>query len=158
LKERRIKHLLTLLALISPAAALAADAVSLSSDVFVERVKQEANGRSHVVREAPGVVTPGDKLVFVLGYRNGGAAPASGFVVTDPIPASVAFAGEESQGALVSVDGGRSWGALAALRVANADGTRRPAASADVTHIRWAFAQPIAAGSSGQLSFKGVVK
>jgi hypothetical protein len=29
---------------------------------------------------------------------------------------------------------------------------------ADVTHIRWIFAQPIAAGSGGQLSFRGTVK
>ena len=149
---------LALLVLIAPVAAFAADAVSLSSKVFVERVIQEADGKSRTVREEPGVVTPGDKLVIVLSYRNGGTAPATGFVVTNPIPAAVAFAGGESEGAIVSVDGGKSWGALAALRVANADGTSRPAGQADVTHIRWTFARPIAAGASGQLSFRGVVK
>lgn len=153
-----MKILLALLALLAPAAAFAADAVSLSSKVLVERIRQEADGKTRTVREEPGVVTPGDKLVFLLGYRNNGAAPATGFVVTNPIPGSVAFAGGESEGAQVSVDGGNSWGALAALRVANADGTSRPAGQADVTHIRWTFAQPIAPATSGQLSFRGVVK
>jgi uncharacterized repeat protein (TIGR01451 family) len=153
-----MKILLAFLALVAPAAAFAANAVSLSSQVFVERVKQEADGKSTIVREAPSVVTPGDKLVFVLGYRNGGAEPATGFVVTNPIPDAVAYAGTESAGALVSVDGGKSWGALAALKVANPDGTSRTASPADVTHIRWSFSQPISAGTSGQLSFRGVVK
>jgi hypothetical protein len=34
----------------------------------------------------------------------------------------------------------------------------RAATPDDVTHIRWSFAQPIAAGRAGQLSFRGVVK
>lgn len=153
-----MKRFLALLALAAPSAVWAADSVSLTSEVLVEHVKQQADGSSRVVREEPRIVTPGDKLVFVLSYRNGGAEPATGFVVTNPIPASVAFIGGESEGAIVSVDGGKSWGALASLKVANEDGSLRPATAADVTHIRWSFAQPIAAGRAGQLSFRGVVK
>jgi uncharacterized repeat protein (TIGR01451 family) len=150
---------LACLALVAPAAAAAAaEPVSLSSEVMVERVRQDADGTSRVVREEPRMVTPGDKLVFLLSYRNGGAQPASGFVVTNPIPSAVAFAGGESEGATVSIDGGKSWGILAALRVANADGTSRPATPDDVTHIRWSFGQPIAPGRAGQLSFRGTVK
>ena len=94
----------------------------------------------------------------MLSYRNNGAAPASDFVVSNPIPDSVGFDGTESPGAVYSVDGGRNWGALAALTVRNADGSSRPAALADVTHVRWRFAQAIPAGGGGQLRFRGVVK
>jgi uncharacterized repeat protein (TIGR01451 family) len=153
-----MKKFLALLALASSTAAWAADPVSLTSQVLVEHVKQQADGSSKVVREEPGVVTPGDKLVFLLSYRNGGADPASGFVVTNKIPEQIAFSGGESEGAIVSVDGGKSWGPLASLKIANADGSQRPATQDDVTHIRWSFAQPIAAGRAGQLSFRGVVK
>lgn len=153
-----MKILLALLALLAPAAAFAADSVSLTSKVFVERVKTGADGKPVTVREEPGVVTPGDKLVFVLGYRNGGPQPATGFTLTNPIPPSVAFTGGDDAGAVVSVDGGKSWGALASLKVVQADGTSRPAVAADVTHIRWSFARPIAAGSGGELSFRGVVE
>jgi uncharacterized repeat protein (TIGR01451 family) len=153
-----MKTIIALLALAAPSAAWAADSVSLTSEVLVEHVKQQADGSSRVVREEPKVVTPGDKLVFLLSYRNGGAEPATGFVVTNPIPASVAFSGGESEGAIVSIDGGKSWGPLASLKIANPDGSQRAATPDDVTHIRWAFAQPIAAGRAGQLSFRGVVK
>lgn len=108
--------------------------------------------------EAPGVVTPGDRLMFVLHYRNAGSTPATDFVVTNPIPELVSFNGSESAGAVYSVDGGRNWGALAALTMANPDGSRRAATPADVTYVRWRFAQAIPAGQSGELRFRGVVK
>ncbi len=153
-----MKIWLALLAFLAPATAFAADNVTLTSKVLVERVKPGADGKPVTVREEPGVVTPGDRLVFVLGYRNAGAEPATGFTLTNPIPPSVAFTGSDDSSAVVSVDGGKSWGALAALKVAQPDGTSRPAVAADVTHIRWSFGRPIAAGSQGELSFRGVVE
>jgi uncharacterized repeat protein (TIGR01451 family) len=153
-----MKFILLILAMIAPAAATAAQDVSLASEVFVEKIVKDAKGDPKTVREAPGVVTPGDKLVFVLSYKNQGTQPATGFAVTNPIPVAVAFAGAESGGSDVSVDGGKSWGQLVALKIRQPDGTSRAAAPADVTHIRWNFAQPIAAASGGQLSFRAVVK
>jgi uncharacterized repeat protein (TIGR01451 family) len=153
-----MKIWLALFALLAPAAASAADSVSLTSKVLVERVKPGADGKPVTVREEPGVVTPGDKLVVVLSYRNKGAQPATGFTLTNPIPASVAFTGSDDSSASVSVDGGKTWGPLASLKVASPDGSRRAAVAADVTHIRWSFTQPIAAGSGGELSFRGVVE
>lgn len=153
-----MKIWLSLLALAAPVAAAAADPVSLTSKVFVERVKPGPDGRPVTVREEPGVVTPGDKLAFVLSYRNSGAQPATGFTLTNPIPPSVDFVGTDDAGASVSVDGGKSWGALASLKVTAPDGTSRPAVAADVTHIRWSLGRPIAAGSGGELSFRGVVE
>jgi uncharacterized repeat protein (TIGR01451 family) len=148
------------LALIAPAAAFAAgpEHVSLSSHVFVERVKPGLGGKPVTVREEPGIVTPGEKLVFELAYRNVGAQPATGFTITDPIPSSVVFAGGESEGAVFSADGGRTWGPLASLRIAQPNGAPRAATPADVTHVKWSFARPIAAGAAGSVSFRGVVK
>ena len=149
-----------LLAFSAPAAAVAAGAehVSLSSRVFVEHVKPGPGGKPAVVREEPKIVMPGDKLYFELAYRNVGGQPATGFVITDPLPGSVAFLGDESEGAIFSIDGGRTWGPLASLRVALPNGGSRAATAADVTHVRWAFARPIQPGAQGSVSFRGVVK
>jgi uncharacterized repeat protein (TIGR01451 family) len=103
-------------------------------------------------------VTPGDRLLFVLSYKNMGAQPASDFVVTNPVPAAVAYTGSEDETPMVSVDGGKTWGALASLSVTQADGTTRAAAPRDVTHVRWALGRAIPAGQGGKLSFRGVVK
>ncbi|MEA3062431.1 MAG: hypothetical protein QOJ94_2212 [Sphingomonadales bacterium] len=152
-----MKCLIALFGLVAPAAALAADNVTLASHAFVERVKPGPNGKPVTVLEEPRLVTPGDKLVFELSYRNQGAQPATGFVITDPIPSAVTFAGSVSPGAVYSVDGGRTWGPLAALRVATADGKGRPATAADVTHVRWNF-PAIPAGAGGKVSFRGIVR
>lgn len=151
-------RLLILAFLVSFAAPAAATSVALSNNVFVERISTDAQGNRKVTLEEPRVVTPGDRLVFVLNYRNASAKPAEKFVVTNPMPAAVQFAEQGDDAAQLSVDGGKNWGSLDALRVANADGSWRPARAEDVTHIRWAFATAIPAGGSGKLMFRGVVK
>lgn len=153
-----MRFLLFLLAFLLPVPALAQSQVALTSEVLVERTTTDAGGQRHTALEAPSIVTPGDPLVFVLHYRNNAASPATDFVVTNPIPESVSYVSTESAGSVLSVDGGRTWGELAALSVRNADGTSRPATAADVTHIRWRIAQPIPAGGQGELRFRGIVK
>ena len=152
------KLLILLLATLAPAPALAANQVALDNNVFVERVSTDASGKQRVLLEEPKVVVPGDRLVFVLNYRNAGAQPADKFVITNPMPSAVRFAGAADASPIVSVDGGKAWGALDTLSVIQPDGTRRPAQPADVTHIRWAFQKPIPAGGSGKVMFRGVVK
>lgn len=152
-----MKFILAICAFFAPAAALAADNVSLDSSVFVERHVQDSSGASKSVLEEPKIVTPGDRLVFVLSYQNKGPNAATAFIITNPIPESVVFTGAEGE-AEVSVDGAKSWGQLASLKVNAADGTVRNAEAADVTHVRWAFAKAIPAGQAGKLSFRGVVK
>ena len=59
-----------------PVPALAANQVALDNDVFVERVRTDAAGKQRILLEEPKTVLPGDRLVFVLNYRNGGTQPA----------------------------------------------------------------------------------
>ena len=148
---------LAILAFIAPAAALAADPVSLTSRVLVEHVRKDAAGHPQKVLEEAKKVVPGEAIVFEFSYRNGGAKPATGFVISDPLPANVAFAGGETAGAVYSVDHGKTWGPLAALRVPTAGGGSRAASSADVNGIRWAF-PAIPPGGGGKVSFRGLVK
>ncbi|WP_428681608.1 hypothetical protein [Sphingopyxis sp.] len=150
--------LFLLLAVLAPTQAFAANQVVLDNSVFVERATTDAAGKPRVLLEEPKVVVPGDKLVFVLNYRNAGTQPADAFVITNPMPSAVRYADAGDTRPLVSVDGGRNWGTLDALTVPLADGTRRPAQPADVTHIRWAFQKPIPAGGAGKLMFRGIVK
>jgi uncharacterized repeat protein (TIGR01451 family) len=139
-------------------AAMAATQVTLASDVFIERVERDASGRAITVLEPPKSVAPGDRLIFVLSYRNGGDAPANDFLVTNPVPDAVAFAGADGTEPEVSVDWGRSWGALSSLTIKLGDGTARPAVPADVTHVRWSIRRALAAGETGKLSFRAVAR
>lgn len=144
------------LGLIVPGTALAADPVSLTSTVFVEKTSTGAQGRNRVVLEPPGRMSPGDRLVFMLNYRSVGTRSIGDFVVTNPMPAAVAYQGTSDPSAVVSIDGGRRWGRLDQLKVTERDGSIRSARPEDVTHVRWTL-NP-ATGSAGRLMFRGVVR
>lgn len=138
--------------------AYAQGPLQLASDVFVEREIAKPDGTKAKLLEEPKTVVPGDQLVFVVRYKNVGTATASNFVVTNPMPRAVRFDGTADGAELVSVDGGKSWGALATLRIAHSNGGDRAATSADVTHLKWNFNQPLSAGAEGKLIFRGVVR
>jgi uncharacterized repeat protein (TIGR01451 family) len=155
-----MKYALVLAALAAPAALMAQSpqAVTLASKAFVVKQVPDGNGKMKNTLAAPERVLPGEALVFMLEYRNTAKTPASGFVINNPIPANVIYTGVEQPWATVSVDGGKSFGALAALKVAKPDGTLRAALPSDVTAVRWQFAQPIAPAASGRVMYFGMVK
>lgn len=152
------RALIVLALFVSPVAAFAANDVSVVSDMFVEKIVAQPGGKPKVVLVKQKSGPPGTKLVFTHSYRNGGKAPAANFAMTNPIPAGVDYTGSDDAIAVVSVDGGKTFGPLAIARVRNTDGSARAARPEDVTHVRWALRAPIAAGASGKFSFKGVVK
>ena len=142
-----------------PAAAFAAEPqVSLTSHVSVERKVLDAAGAPTTSYEEPKLVTPGDRLLFTLDFSNSSGKAVANFVVTDPLPSGVVFAGNESPGARVSIDGGKTFAALASLKVVDASGKARPATNADVTHVRWTFGRPIGANEHGELRFEAIVR
>lgn len=147
--------------------------VKIESRVQVERVEQDADGQPVTKLHAPAdvKVIPGDLLVITNVFRNTGSQPVTGFVINNPVHPAVDFISVAEDWALVSVDGGKTFGRLSELRVVSTDSTAsqsdgetpapsvtRAAQPADVTHIRWTFPDSIAAGQSGELSFRGSVK
>ena len=137
-------------------AALSASAVAANSGVTIERsvyLEQSENVDGRTVRAlAPASeLRKGDRVVLMLHWR----APGRGddFVVSSRIPRSLAFRRSGGRDAQVSVDGGRSWGQLADLRVRNHRATPE-----DVTHLRWHVDDAEAAMGQGMVSFAAVVR
>lgn len=129
--------------------------VLTSSVQLVQTTGEGANARQTLVDAAS--VVPGDILVFSTAYRNSGAEQVNDFVILNPVPATVLVAGESATAQEVSVDGGRTFGALAALTVPAADGKTRPALNTDVTHLRWTIAH-LAPGETGSATYRAVVR
>lgn len=136
------------------APAFAQGTVALKGDVKVVRQVAE-NGKTVEKLEDPNQVLPGDRLVFTTRYTNGSDKPVDDFVVTNPLPAPVKLAKVDSFE--VSVDGGKTFGALAWLKAADADGKPRAAELGDVTHVRWRVAS-IAPGASGEVKYFAEVR
>ncbi len=135
-----------LAALALPGIAQAQPAVSLDSAAYVERPSE--TGRS---LEPVGRLSRGDRVVYIVTwYKFGGEG---GFTVTNPLPRSVAYQGSANDDEEVSVDGGRNWGHLGALRIQG-----QLAAPGDVTHVRWRVTASRAASGSGRIAYSAVVR
>ena len=144
-------------ALSSPAMAVAnPQPVELTGDVKVEKVVVE-NGKETRSWVKPQVVVPGDRLAFSTQYRNTSTAKVDNFVVTNPIPAGVMLAPESAAALDVSADGGKTWGKLSALQVADGKGGLRPAQSFDVTHVRWTL-PVLNPAASGTVTYNAIVR
>ncbi|MFU7528122.1 hypothetical protein [Qipengyuania sp. ASV99] len=131
--------------------------VTLSGDVKAVETTLDANGAQITRLVEPGVIVPGDRLIFGTDYANTGTEVVENFVVTNPLPGAVRLASDADPQLIVSVDGGQIWGTLVELSLTNDDGTARAATHADVTHVRWTLAA-IAPGASGRLEYPAIIR
>lgn len=128
-------------------AAQAAPAVSLDSAVYVERATPNAGRLLQPANE----LNRGDRVVYVVRwFKLGGDG---GFVVTNPLPRAVSYQGSANGDEEVSIDGGRTWGKLAAMRAGN-----RPATPEDVTHVRWRVDPQTASRGQGRIAYSAIVR
>lgn len=130
-----------------PAIAAASPLVALDADVFVERV---APGAVRILEPAS-KLRRGDRLVYVVRWQRFGGS--GGFTVTNPLPRTVYYQGSADGTEDVSIDGGRTWGKLEALRKGG-----RIATPEDVTHIRWRVAPTEAARGAGRITYSAIVR
>jgi uncharacterized repeat protein (TIGR01451 family) len=131
----------------------------VESSVLAEQRQAAPDGTVKVSLVPAAKVVPGDKVVFVLSYRNTGAQPIGELVLSNPLPRGLAYRGPAagSPAPELSVDG-RTFGALSVLRVTGGGGVQRQANADDVRHVRWRLAQPLKAGAKGQLSFQATLR
>jgi hypothetical protein len=128
-------------------AASANPAVALDSAVFVERITPNS-GR---MLEPAAELSRGDRVVYVVRwYRMGGDG---GFTVTNPLPRTVYYQASANGDEEVSIDGGRNWGKLSAMRVGN-----RLASPEDVTHVRWRVDPRTASRGQGRIAYSAIVR
>ena len=146
---------------IAPAAiaVAAAGPLQVTSSILVEARSAAADGTTRITLVKPTKVTPGDKVIFVLSYRNTGSQPLADIVLANPLPRAIAYrsANPGSPAPELSVDG-KTFGSLASLRVRSLDGSTRAASPDDVTSVRWRLSSPLPAGSQGQFAFQAVLK
>lgn len=145
--RRNLARLAATLAFAAPVVAVATPLVALDSAVFVERVTPN-KGR---MLQPAGSLKRGDRVIYVVSwYRMGGQG---GFTVTNPLPSKVYFQHSADGREEVSIDGGKTWGRLDALRVGS-----RMATPEDVTHVRWRVPAHEAARGQGQITYSAIVR
>ena len=133
---------------------------NLTTKVEVEKSVPGQDGqpasKSYVT---PDVVVPGDRVRISLAFTNNGTEPASGVVVANPIPPALLFDGtDDDAGFGVSIDGGTIFAPLSNLTVPTEGAAPRAATAADVTHVRWKWADAIGPGQTRSVAFFGRVR
>ena len=150
-----------LLLAVAPVAA-AQDKLELRNSVIQDDEVKDADGTMRKERVPAAKVVPGSEVIYVITYQNVGKQPATDVVITNPIPTELAYRPEPEPGPTaapeVSVDAGKTWGALAKLVVSGDDGKPRPAQGSDVTHVRWKLRTPVKAGEQGSVSYRAVLE
>jgi uncharacterized repeat protein (TIGR01451 family) len=155
----KLKTILAIGVMMTSSLAAQAAGVQLTNSVFKEVESKTAAGKTETKLVPAGVVVPGDKVLFIMGYKNAGAKPAGNVIITNPVPNEVQYIRAQDGGEpVVSVDGGKTFGSLASLTIRNTDGSSRSARASDVTHVRWQITRTLTPGETGQVSFRGQLR
>lgn len=143
--------------IIGAQAAQAEPAVRVDTQMFVERVSTDVNGRTRRVLASADRVAPGDQLIVMVHWRNQGGQPLRDYALVRPLPKGVEL--DPSDPALqVSVDGGVRWGRMADLWLPTPLGGVRRAVPADITHMRWPLPDSVPPGQTGRLSYRATIR
>lgn len=160
---RRMFHLLAALTLSMTLSAFASAAgMELKTEAFQEVTVKNKDGKPEKKRQKVATAVPGAEIIYVITYRNTGTEVSDNVLVNNPVPPGLAYVPGSAQGtgarAEVSVDQGKSFGALETLRVKGANGATRAAKGEDVTHVRWTVLAPLASAASGSVTYRAVLK
>jgi uncharacterized repeat protein (TIGR01451 family) len=136
--------------------AKANDVLEVTTKVEKEVIVENDDGDQVVERVAADVVTPGERVVYTITFRNAGVEPAENVIITNPIAESLVYvAGSATNDGVAvefSIDGGKTFAPASELRLVDG-GIERPATTKDYTHVRWVMQSALAAGAEGQMSF-----
>ncbi|MBB5212704.1 DUF11 domain-containing protein [Microbulbifer hydrolyticus] len=158
---RKIFGALALAAAFMASAVPALAAVELETRAFTEVTTTDVNGAQETKMEPVERAKPGQKVVFVITYRNTGEEPAENLVVNNRVPNEMVYVADSAQGesALIqmSVDG-NLFDELESLKVTETDGSVRAAKASDVVALRWILQGAVAPGDSGSVRYRAVLK
>lgn len=155
-------HLLLLLGAASFNATAADAGIRIASIAETEIEIVAGDGRKQVKRAPLDRAIPGTEVIFTNRFENLTGKPAQDLVIDNPIPQETGYKagsafGKDTQ-ITFSADGGKSFELAAKLLVKGADGRPRVALPSEYTHIRWTHPGRFAAGKSGEVGFRAVVR
>jgi uncharacterized repeat protein (TIGR01451 family) len=121
-------------------------------------VDERGNAATRLVPAAK--VVPGDEVVWTITASNVCDAPTADVAITNPVPQHMRYVGDSAFGPGAAIEfslDGAAFAAPAALTVAQADGTRRPARADEYSAIRWVLARPMGPNETWLVRYRAAV-
>jgi len=141
--------------------SLAFAQVELKKEMFKVVETQKENGTSKVEWIAPDNIVPGDKVGYLIRFKNNGKEAAADIVLNNPVPENTIYVDDSARGAnsniVFSVDGGKQFAQPEQLFV-EVNGKKVPATAKDYTHVRWTLQSALPAGKEGSVQYVVQVK
>lgn len=143
--------------------AQAADgAIKVKSIAEIEVEVVGKDGKKILKRAPVEKVVPGTEVIYTTTFDNLINKAVSNVVIDNPVPNDSEYKAGSAYGKdceiLFSVDGGKNFAPAEKLKIKGVDGKERPALAKDYTHIRWTYKGQLAAGKSGEVGFRTVIK
>ena len=148
-------------AMLPAAHAQQAGNIEVKNVAEVEIVTKDAKGKETLKRAPAGKVVPGDEVIYTTTFKNIGTKAASNITINNPIPANTSLTAGSVFGANTDITyslDGKVFATPDKLKVKNKEGKDVPATAADFTHIRWSLKGELAAGKTGEVGFRAVIK
>lgn len=151
-----------ILLVLSCAKAYAQGSVTITHEFFeqVEVVKEDGTKEVKLVKAAS--IVPKDIIVYISTFENVGQEPAENIVINIPVPNDSVYIAGSAKGddttTTFSVDGGKTYGSIASLRVKTAEGGTRIARPEEYTHIRWVYGTALPPGKKSTVSYSTMIK
>lgn len=116
----------------------------------------QTQGEKRTVR-VPAEVRSGDRLIFLIRYRNKSEAPLRGYDFVAPVPRGVKILPDRADAVRISVDGGRNWSRPDSPVLIDAQGRLRSTDDLTATHVRLRLDRRIAPGEAGTVTYRGLL-
>ena len=164
----RIFHLLltttlfTVLGVFSLGSQAADGAVKVTSIAQIEIEVIGKDGKKMLKRVPAEKAIPGAEVIYTTTFENKIKLAISDIAINNAIPNDSEYKGGSAFGQdceiLFSVDGGKVFDVAEKLKIKGADGKERTALPKEYTNIRWTYKGQLAAGNSGEVGFRTIIK
>lgn len=161
-----MKNLVLLTSLIAviglvPASAFADGEVRFSNNAYKQVIKEGASGSKTYDYVEPGLVIPGDVIMYEIGFENISDKPITNIVINNPLPNNSVYrqgsATTDSYDVTFSVDG-KDFKSADKLVVKDKTGKTWLAKPEQYTHIRWVYKKTLQPGEKKSVTYKTVIK
>jgi hypothetical protein len=126
----------------------------------LEQPINEGRGRQTTRLISADKVLPGDEVIYTVSAAKVCDHGVEGALIDKAIPEHMRYVPDSAIApaaeATFSIDGGFRYERPDDLKVSAPDGTQRPAAPADYTHIRWRMKRPLAPGAVVIARFRAI--
>lgn len=147
-----------LIALVGSTAAMAAQpVVRIDTQMFVERVTTDINGRARRTLAGGDRASPGDNVIVILNWRNDSPRPVRSLAASRSLLRGTAPDLNDSR-LEVSIDGGQHWARFDRIWLPTPLGGVRRALPEEVTHVRWLLPDAASPGQGGRLSYRATLR